>query len=277
MGADRFSALSRPQRLALVGQLGCVGRLNAATACQELVQVIPYGLWPDDLPPLAPLPSTAEFRVMWSGSFNTWTDPETLSEGVSLALREEQSLHLEVLGGAIANYHEGGYARFRQGLEQHGAPMDRISLLDWQAYRALPDAYARCHAGLSLDRWTYEAVLGSRTRVVHMLAAGRPVVSTAVSELTRDMAEAGVLIPVETGHARSLADGLLRLARMNRAQLDHLSVRCRQVAEDRLNAAQMGQELGAWVREPKFAADHPVSSTNALVPYWREALVDMTS
>jgi glycosyltransferase involved in cell wall biosynthesis len=196
---------------------------------------------------------------------------------MAIALLEEPRLHVEVLGGAIARYHEGGYSRFRRGLDRHLAPMERISLLDWQPYRSIPAAYARCHAALSLDRWTYEAVLGSRTRIVHMLAAGRPVVSTALSELTQDMAKSGVLVAVEAGNPRSLANGLLQLSRMNRTDLDHLSKRCRRVVEEQASAANLARAFRAWIVSPRFSADQTLSPTNALLPYWHEAIQIMTS
>jgi hypothetical protein len=105
-----------------------------------------------------------------------------------------------------------------------------------------------------------------------MLFAGRPVVSTALSELTSQMAGEGVLFPVEVGKPRSLADQLVALARMERTQLDHLSLRCREVAGTHCSALSAGTPILEWLREPSFAADHQPSPTNALVPFWKEAL-----
>lgn len=268
LGGDRFSTLSGPQRLALIGQLGMSGRLNQQTACNELVESIPFGLWPDDIPPYTPLPSTSSFRVLWSGSFNSWTDPKTLAAGICQALQEEPSLEIQVLGGAIAKYHEQGYADFRAGLDLGQAPMDRVHLLDWQPFSRMAQAYAECHAGLSLDRWSYEAVLGSRTRIVHLLAAGRPVISTALSELTRDMAATGGVISVESGNPESLAEALVSLARTRRAEYEQRSLKIRHLTLEKYGADRLAEGFKKWIIHPHFAEDHPPSPTNALIPYW---------
>src|SRR5690606_23899454 len=84
--------------------------------------------------------------------------------------------------------------------------------MDWQPLSAMQKLYEQCDLGLSIDRFTYEAELGSRTRLINFLAAGLPVASTVVTELSQDLARDGVLFPFELGNADSLTSTLLEAA-----------------------------------------------------------------
>jgi glycosyltransferase involved in cell wall biosynthesis len=267
---DRFSALSTRQRFALLGQLGAAGRLNQFTARENLAYSIPYGLFPDEVPHLLPASrkgAGATFTIMWCGSFNTWMDVDVLLNGFLEASRRNPRLRLMVVGGRIAGYNEASYDRFVDGVRAAGAEAI-VQLMDWQPLGRMRELYAACDVGLSIDRFSYEAVLGSRTRVLNFLAAGKPVLSTVITELTEDLADKGYLLPVTVGNAQEFAKAI-EAAALRSTELGELGEEAQAYILARYDARNLGQPLSEWVGNPVVGGDQSTDTgLNELVQYW---------
>ncbi len=268
---DRFSALSGRQRHALIGQLGAAGRLNRHTSGLDFVHAIPFGLFPADAPPYQPPVPAEAFTVMWCGSFNTWMDVDSLVGGIAGAVVREPRLRVRVAGGKIPNYNEDAYDQFVAGIRSAGVE-HAVEFAGWQPLSEIPALMASCDAGLSIDRYTYEAVLGSRTRIVQFLAAGRPVISTNVAEIAGECARAGLLVPFELGDPGSLS-GALCGAAARADEMRALAPRAREFAMEHCGGRRLGAPLAEWIRNPAFAPDKVEGSendpTNPLTTYWR--------
>lgn len=272
---DAFSALSERQREAVIGQLGPAGRLGRRTRGEHLVSTIPFALFPGDFPPVVsdePSEEGGTFTVMWCGSFNTWMDVDALVEGVTGALRQEPRLRLLVVGGRIPNYNEESFDRFVEGIRTSGVE-GAVEFLDWCSLEETRRLYARCDAGLSIDRFTYEALLGSRTRIVNFLAAGRPVLSTVITELTEELAREGYVLPFRAGDGADLARALVEAARMGRSGARELGARGRRYVEERFAGGRAGRPLADWIRAPRFARDKDPEGRhfddNPLIGFWK--------
>jgi glycosyltransferase involved in cell wall biosynthesis len=269
---DVFSALSSRQKHTLQGQLGCAGRLNRYTTDHRFVHTIPYGIFPDDIktqtmPPRNP---TGTFTVMWCGSFNTWMDVDTLLNGFLIASRRNPRLRLLVVGGKIPGYNEDGYARFVEGLRTAKAE-SAVQLLDWQPLARMKELYATCDVGLSIDRFSYEALLGSRTRIVNFLAAQKPVISTVITELTEDLARQGFVFPFTPGSAEDLAR-VLDDCTARTGDIPAIGQKAQAYVVKRYDADQCGESLAAWIRNPAHAPDLQESAEpNTLSQYWQAA------
>lgn len=272
---DAFSALSRRQRHAVIGQLGAAGRLNRHTAGTDLVAAIPFALFPPDVPP-APdsgrLPG-GDFTVMWCGSFNTWMDVDALVGGLAGAVERNPRIRLLVVGGAIPNYHGDGFAQFQEGVRDAGIA-HAVDIVGWQPLGEIRRLSARCCAGLNVDRPSYEALLGSRTRIVQFVAAGLPVISTVATELSEELRDAGLLLPFQLGDAASLTDALLNAA-TRQTELAETGRRGPAFVLDQYGGERAGAALAAWVAQPRFAPDKDAEGNNAegnpLVDFWRGA------
>jgi hypothetical protein len=66
--------------------------------------------------------------------------------------------------------------------------------------------------GLLLDRWSYEGVLGSRTRLLDWLLYGLPAVVTETAYLTEELVREGLAFSFPHGSSSGLAQRLLELA-----------------------------------------------------------------
>ena len=218
---DRFSAVSRAQANALIGQLGMAGRLSSRTAGEELVAVIPCSSE-------APAARTQDdkvgtrrrlreelgfgaddFVLLASGGVNTWCDVETTVRGVAAAMEGEPRLRLVVTGGDIPGHDETSYAALLHGLA--GLDASRVRVLGWIDSSRLPDLYLACDLGLHVERSLYERTLGAENRVVEWLAHGLPCVTTARSEAGAELVARGFAFGCEPSCPASL-DRALRLA-----------------------------------------------------------------
>jgi glycosyltransferase involved in cell wall biosynthesis len=280
--ADHFSVCSSAQRLALLGQLGLAGRLSAATCHRELVTVLPAMLVGGPPPPKPPpSPATSRLRgtlvgaddfvVLWSGGFNTWTDVGTLFEGLTLAMAREPRVRFVCLGGGIDRHNLGTYDEFVGRVER--SPLrERFHLLGWRPQAEAAGFVAEADVGVNIDAVCHEAELGTRTRLLEWADAGLPIVSTIISEMSSDLAEAGGLEPFAVGNPESLAGMLVDLARdpTRRRRTGELG---REFVRSRWTPEIAGKELAAWVRNPQIAPDRtpgaPWAGTNRLIAWMR--------
>lgn len=256
--ADRFSTCSRAQRHALIAQLGMIGRLTAKNDGYDFVSAIPNSIDDDELVLLGQSPRRARqrgepFVVLWSGGYNTWTDPDLLFETLELAMDEAPELRFVSTGGAIAGHHTAAYQRFeaRVARSRHAK---RYELAGWVQTAELPAYYAGAHAAILVDRFSYEGTLGARTRMLDWLAAGLPIVSTRLSEISLDVERAGAAILAECGDARGLAEGLVELCR-DPQQARERGEKGRMFAHDVCRAEVQLAPLLAWASAPRRAPD----------------------
>jgi glycosyltransferase involved in cell wall biosynthesis len=205
---DRFSVVGPSQRLALLGQLGARGRLTADTAGRDPVAVVPVASEGPAAPPALP---AGALRVISSGGYNTWLDPETMFDGLEQAMARCEGIVFVSTGGPVfdgdASTHRAFWARARAS-RFAGRFDDRGRVTRAEARAVL----AAGHVALAIARPSLEAELGSRQRAVEALAHGRPVILTALGDLARAIGEAGAGATVGPGDAAGLAAALLRLA-----------------------------------------------------------------
>ncbi|HKI85127.1 MAG TPA: glycosyltransferase, partial [Thermoanaerobaculia bacterium] len=172
--ADRISAVSEPQRHALVGELAALGRLTAETCGYELTAVIPCGAQPTlDRPPRETLRqgrfAADDFLLLWSGTFNVWADVDTLFAAVAGAMEANPKIHLLVTGGAIEGHDEETYSRLRR-LVEASPHRERFHFEGWVAAERLPLYEATANLAVLSELPIYEGMLGSKNRTVRWLA-----------------------------------------------------------------------------------------------------------
>ena len=94
--ADIFSCVSKRQSYALIGELGAIGRLNMLTLGYEFTRVMPIGIPDEDFVYEKNVfrgkgnISEDDFVVLWAGGYNTWTDVDTLFNGLEIAMEKIQ-------------------------------------------------------------------------------------------------------------------------------------------------------------------------------------------
>ena len=256
--ADIFSAVSGPQRFSLIGQLGLHGRLNQYSSGFEFVHTIPCAI--EELPE----PTTRsllrsgrlkkdDFAILWSGGYNTWTDVETLFCGLEMAMRSNSRIQFVSTGGQIDGHDEVTYPHFLSLIA--ASPFrERFIMLGWVLTEDVASYTRECDLGINIDAQTYEAVLGSRNRILQWMGAGLPVLTTETSEITTTVRVGGLGYTFPHQDAPALSDAILQIAdnatdRLIRAEraLAHV--------HRHWTFATTTEPLRRWVRAPTIAPD----------------------
>jgi hypothetical protein len=206
--ADAFSVCSTPQRYALLGQLGALGRLSRARPERRWAWVVPPA-WRFDMPagePRCRAPGSP-LTVALVGGFNTWLDQEALLQGLLSAMDRGLPLRVVATGGAIAGHHSAGWEDFVAGV-QASPHRERFELLGWVPHEQLSRSLAEAQLLLQVDRAGAEPTLGSRTRLLFGLHQGLELLATTPCELAADFSGRGYLEPLASAEPEQIADAL---------------------------------------------------------------------
>jgi glycosyltransferase involved in cell wall biosynthesis len=261
--ADKISVVSQRQRGALIGELGAVGRLNYETCGYEFSAVIPCALTPtsfvdgSEKTSISGLPDNA-FVVLWSGSYNVWSDVETLFEGLESAMSEDSTIHFVSTGGAIPGHDEETYADLEQRVES-SPYRDRYHLKGWVSADEVRSYWAASDLGVLTEHSMYEGELGSKNRVIQWLGYGLPVAYNHVGDLGELLDRKGIGLVFDRGNALQLAERI-RWAAAHRDQLAEMAKRARDFVERELSFEKTTSELVAWADKPRHAPDRSLAS-----------------
>ena len=260
---DVFSVCGQPQRHMTVGELAMSGRLNARTFGYDFVKVVlpggPASLADSAAPGLADewrhrLGANA-FVVLWCGGYNTWTDVETLFAGLEGAMAKNPELHFVSVGACTYSAPDDVYARFQSFIEK-SPHKNRFHLLGWRPWSEVGEYYKLADIGLNLDAMHYETEFGTRTRLVEMMAAGLPVVTTLGSELSELLDRWGAASTFAVGDAEGLRSHLVALS--SDPELPRrMQAASQEAIENRLSFHATTEALREWVVRPVKAPDRP--------------------
>ncbi len=270
--ADKFSTLSNPQHHALLGQLALMGRLNRHTADYELVYTIPCGVEVagEGVKPTAstasgPAPEheqrirgsevgESDFVICWSGSYNTWMDADTLFAGLTEAMQHAPQIKFLSLGGGTKGYDEAIYERFVEKVSQSPFKAHFI-FKGWVPFAEVPAYYRECDLGINIDCFSYEAVLGSRNRVLQFMKYGVPVLTTRLSEITELLWREKCVLSFEVGNAHSLAEELLSAIK-GPARLRAMARKGQAFVLEQFEFAKTLKPCLEWVEHPARSPDN---------------------
>lgn len=270
---DVFSGCGQAQCHMLVGELAMAGRLNRHTFGYEFTRTI----LPGSPPRLAAdalrrsgrqfltqfRVADEDFVVLWCGGYNTWTDVDTLFGGLEAAMRANPRIHYVSVGASTYSAPDNVYDRF-VSMASSSPHADRYHLLGWRPWGEMADYYRESDVGINIDALHYETIFGTRTRLVEMIAAGLPVVTSLGAELSYLLRDAGVALSFQVGDGAELTSALVRLAADGElARQMAGSALC--YAEHNLSFATTTQPLRDWVVAPALAPDRqPRSPQEAL-------------
>jgi glycosyltransferase involved in cell wall biosynthesis len=263
---DRFSTCSSAQRLALIGELGSVGRLGRWNEGDDLVfPVPPVPVFTEFAPSSTHIvrgkvvPEDA-FIVLWSGGYNTWADPITLGHGIISAMERNPRIHYVSTGGAIAGHDERTFGRFREIVDN--APCaDRFHFVGWVPLRDMSAFYTESDVAVCCDRRGLEVELGHRNRIQEWVCARLPVASTDLCELTHELAVRNLMDAFQPGDDIALAECILRLAGEPIENRRERTERAREWVLERYSPENVFRPLIEWASRPYRANDLIQDST----------------
>ena len=257
--ADVFSAVSNPQRYALVGELGAIHRLSSRTSGYEFVHVIPIGVEPTkpvhDLDVIrGRLAGKGDFVVLWSGGYNTWADVETLFRGLEKAMSKNPRIKFVSTGGAIFGHDEKTYPAFMKMVEKSRYKKN-FAFAGWVKTREVHNYFLESDVGINVDKPCYETVLGARNRISEMLRAGLPVITTRGTEIASEVEANGLGFAFNPSDSDALCDALLKLASDKKLRMG-MAGKAERYALSHLSYGVITKPLLEWAANPRRAPDH---------------------
>ncbi len=256
--ADCLSCVSERQKWAVIGELGAVGRLNKASVGYEFVHVIPVTLENTAMTPIGKsirgiLAQDDDFVLLNTGGFNTWTDVDTLFEALESIMRRRHNVIFVATGGGIKGYNELTFQRFVY-LTKQSEFSNHYHLLNWVPAEDLPNYLLESNAAVNTDLMTYEALLGSRNRVLDWLKAGLPCIVTPLTELGQSIIAAGAGVAYLPENSQSLAEAIESLI-CSPAMAQEMGRQAKQLFQTMYTDEQSLQPMAQWVQLPKRAPD----------------------
>jgi glycosyltransferase involved in cell wall biosynthesis len=214
--ADKISTVSQAQKLAAIGEIAGLGRLSKETFNYELVHDIPNGTqWFEgeqeatEAYTVPGLPADA-FTALWLGGYNTWVDEETLFKSLCKAMESCEKLYFVSTGGSIEGLDNKTFENFRNLIE-NSPYKDRFIFLGWLNTADIPKLYKKAHIGLNIDRKCIETLTGARNRINEMMKFGLPVVTTAGSEISYEVARVNAGLVLRSGDDAAVAEAIKQL------------------------------------------------------------------
>lgn len=128
-------------------------------------------------------------------------------------------------------------------------------MLGWRPWAEMAQFFDESDAGINLDALHYETIYGTRTRLVEMMAAGLPVVTSEGTELIKHITQHQAGLVFASGDALGFGNCLLRLA-ADTALHGHLAQCALRFATERLAFEVTLAPVRRWVLHPQRAPDH---------------------
>ncbi|CAN5464209.1 hypothetical protein BH09SUM1_BH09SUM1_31430 [soil metagenome] len=196
---DAFSTVSGPQRYALLGQLGLLGRYGNDWLVSKRLFEIPNGVpkaWSTDnsTPAFPEILKESGMRegaryVFFGGSWNVWMDDATMGKALTAALDADPDLYFVACGIPTGPAGEQVRSSIMKAVSAH---RERGHVVELPPQHLDAENALLAHAGtcLSLDRSIPESELGARNRLLPMVRWGaRPVISVEAEVETLLVAE----------------------------------------------------------------------------------------
>ncbi len=269
--ADAFSVVSMRQKFALIGELAAIGRLKGTSYGEDRIHYMPNAVEPESYRHArrvlrGTLVGEKDFVVLWAGGYNTWTDVDTLFEGLTSAMQEEPRLRFVSLGGAMPGRDETTFYRFRTLVE--GSDLaDRFVFAGWVPNENVPDYYFESDIGINVDRYSYEMLIGCRYRILDMVRAGLPVVTSLGTEISHVIEQERLGATFAPGDAEGLKNALLSLAR-DETRRRRSAGRARDYVLKHRLLEDVMRPLQRWAQEPSSSPDR-LSAPATEEPAWR--------
>ena len=258
--ADVFSCVSTRQEYALIGELGLVGRLNKFTSGYNFTCTIPCGMpfeeYKHKKNVIRGIDGIADddFIVLWTGGYNTWTDIDTLFNGLISAMEKNPKIKFVSTGGEIPEQDLKTYPRFLSMIEQSKFK-DNFIMKGWIAGEDVPNYYFESDIGINIDRDIYEVRFGSKNRILDWMRAGLCVLSSNVCELTEIIEQEKIGYTFKPGDHSDLAAKILYLA-LHKDEVKVAGLNGKKFGTNEFNFSKTTRKLQAWVQNPSFAPDH---------------------
>lgn len=209
--ADGALVANERQRAAIAGLLALVGRLDPLTSVEGQVLLVPSGAPPAPL--RAPKPPHEERPiVLWAGGAYPWFTLGPLSDTFRRIVDEVPGVRFRLAGlhgrdGAVGVRQVQG-KQFLNDLARDLVFAGRVEDIPWAPYAKRVEQYDEASVAVSCHGQHLETYFSMRTRLLDVVWAGVPLVTTGGDELSGKLRDGGAAV---VSHDASLAEDVIAL------------------------------------------------------------------
>ena len=283
--ADMFSTCSTYQEHFITGQLSMLGRLSKATFGYRFAYSIPPAISGTaahyiSAPPIVrgKVVHTTDPIILWAGGYNTWADIETLYQGLEIVFNHNPTVKFISAGGAIDGHDHITYKRFLS-LIDNSKHRDNYIMLGWMPYGEVLQLYRESDIGINVDKYHYETVYGTRTRIVEMIQNMLPVITSRCCELSHVIAWNELGLTFANAQAEELATTLLNYFKKLPGIKEYYSQKAFDYFKSHYSYDTTTAPLREWVKAPRKAPDadprtRPLIAPRSIMDSCRRAIED---
>lgn len=216
---DLFLCSSPAQQKYYQGVLSALGRVNPITYNEELILVVPYGIY-RELPkatkkPISKLVDKKFKKILWFGGIYPWFDLRNLVEAAAIVNRSVPSKLVIVGAKNPFNTHPDFVRRYEELIEfinSKPAYKDMVVLQDWVRFEDRANWYLDSDLVVVINKEGDENALAWRTRLVDFMWADLPIVTNGgdpLGELLIENKAAARIVDLESSAlAKDIASAL---------------------------------------------------------------------
>jgi glycosyltransferase involved in cell wall biosynthesis len=188
-----------------------------------------------------PVPLPSGFRVMYAGNIGAAQDFPAILEAAE-RLKTRKDIHWIIVGDG----REAQWVREQVGRRGLG---NTVHLLGSFPPEQMRDFFAHADAMLVSLKTDPIFALTIPAKLQAYMACGRPVVAMLDGEGARIVTEAQAGVAVPAGRSAELADAVLRMAGMERAELDRMGQRASEYNNANFQRDMLFRQLESWMTE----------------------------
>lgn len=266
---DKFSAVSRPQLYAVLGEMAGIGRFNKFTFDYSFGSHVPNAVEPlafeapreAEMVLRGPIVPEDAFIVLWSGAFNLWADIDNLVQAMNDLMSHHERVHFVSTGGKLAGADTRTYQKF-EDIVAASPYRERFHLMGWVEAEKLPRIYREADVGINVDLKNYETLFGGRTRIHSMAAEGLVVVTTLGTEISEWLLDGDAALTAPMNDAPALVEAIEPFV-VNPEGLVAYRKRAKRMMETDFSISQTTRGLRKWLEAPKLAPDNEAKVKNS--------------
>jgi glycosyltransferase involved in cell wall biosynthesis len=177
----------------------------------------------------------------------------TLFAGLERAMSENPRIHYLSVGANTYEAPDNVYSHLLGRIEE-SPYRDRFHMLGWRPWHEIADFYRESDVGLNIDALHYETIYGTRTRLVEMIGAGLPIITTLGSELSYLLQKEEAGLTFDIGNHHLLADHIVALA-ADAVLRQEISKNAKCYVNNTLSFFATTAPVRQWVSAPQIAPD----------------------
>lgn len=217
---DLFLCASVQQKHFYEGVLAGIGRVNPATYGEELILVVPYGIYRDEPKPMErPIDkligdeASKYKKILWFGGIYPWFDLRGLIEAIKV-VNETVPTKLVIVGARNPfNGHPDFIKRAEDLIDYISKEKleDIVLLQDWVSFENRADWYMNSDLTVVVNKEGGENALAWRTRLVDFTWANLPIITNAGDPFGELLLEARAAVRFTGLSTKDMAADISRL------------------------------------------------------------------